>query len=616
MTIEPRSTTALRILFPTPGDDDVLSLYVRAEHSAISWNRTSATFTLGSVASFATYFSAFPAAYWRSHAGVRAVTLAGSISGEATVTLFVAEGDSPARAVSSVTVSNGAVSLSTPVEPSCSWVWFEVEAGPEGATLTGGSWEVDEGPIATATVCITTHNRPSDCVGVLRTLSDDDELAHLVERIVVIDQGESRIRDHPDFRPVADALGDRLRVIEQANFGGSGGFSRGMIESLQESASHTLLLDDDVKLEPESLRRVLAFSGRVSPKTIVGAQMLSLTDRTLLHSYGERVERKGFWWTPVDPRLSSLDLALRPVDTTAGLRAMLDVDFNGWWMCLIPADTIRRIGAALPFFIKWDDVEFGLRAHSDGGSTVTLPGAAIWHMPWTGKDDGLDWQAYYQLRNRIVSALIHSTSPRGGGVLGSSFAQDVNHIICLQYGSAAARRLALLDVLRGPRHLPETSVRRIADVRDLLQRAGQVVVSPEHLAVDDPTGAVIAPRGIAGTLVRAGRVALHQLSPVRASNSTTVQRALSRHAGKWWSLGLLDSASVASATGQGVFIARRDSLTALSLLRAAALIRLRLWWRWHSLAREYRRAAPELSSPASWAQTFDTTPTVADRARG
>lgn len=616
MTIESRSTTALRILFPAPGDDDVLSLYVRADRSAITWNRTSATFTARSAASFATYFSAFPAAYWRSHAGVRAVTLAGSISGEATVALFVAEGESPARKVSSVTVSNGAISLSTPVEPSCSWVWFEVEAGPEGATLTSASWEVDEGPMATATVCITTHNRPSDCIGVLRTLSEDDELGHLVERIVVIDQGESLIRDHPEFRPVADALGGRLRVIEQDNFGGSGGFSRGMIESLRESASHALLLDDDVKLEPESLRRMLAFAGRVSPKTIVGAQMLSLTDRTLLHSYGERVERKGFWWTPVDPRLSSLDLAARPVDTTAGLRAMLDVDFNGWWMCLVPTDTIRRIGAALPFFIKWDDVEFGLRAQSDGGSTVTLPGAAIWHMPWTGKDDGLDWQAYYQLRNRVVSALIHSVSSRGGGVLGSSFAQDVNHIICLQYGSAAARRLALMDVLRGPRHLPETSIQRLSDVRDLLQRAGQVVVSSEHLTVDDPTSAVLAPRGLAGTLLRAGRVALHQLAPVRASSATTVQRALPRQAGKWWSLGLLDSACVDSATGQGVFIARRDTPTALSLLRAAVLIRVRLWWRWPSLAREYRRAAPEMSSPASWAQIFDTAPTVDDRTPG
>ena len=41
----------------------------------------------------------------------------------------------------------------------------------------------------------------------------------------------------------------------------------------------------------------------------------------------------------------------------------IDVDYNGWWMCLIPTSIlIREIGLALPVFIKWDDVEYGIRA--------------------------------------------------------------------------------------------------------------------------------------------------------------------------------------------------------------------------------------------------------------
>ena len=58
--------------------------------------------------------------------------------------------------------------------------------------------------------------------------------------------------------------------------------------------------------------------------------------------------------------------------------------------------------------IKWDDVEYGWRATDRGFPTVTLPGAAVWHVPWDGKDDSIDWQAYYHQRNRWLSALLHA----------------------------------------------------------------------------------------------------------------------------------------------------------------------------------------------------------------
>ena len=36
-----------------------------------------------------------------------------------------------------------------------------------------------------------------------------------------------------------------------------------------------------------------------------------------------------------------------------------------------------------------------------------MPGAAIWHMAWSDKDDAIDWQAYFHLRNRLVVAAMH-----------------------------------------------------------------------------------------------------------------------------------------------------------------------------------------------------------------
>ena len=109
-----------------------------------------------------------------------------------------------------------------------------------------------------------------------------------------------------------------------------------------------------------------------------------------------------WFWGPAPQTNHGHDFAQRSLRSTTWLHRRVDVDYNGWWMCLIPTRVIREIGLSLPMFIKWDDAEFGLRAGEAGYPTVTLPGVAVWHVPWTEKDDTLDWQAYFHERNRLV----------------------------------------------------------------------------------------------------------------------------------------------------------------------------------------------------------------------
>jgi galactofuranosylgalactofuranosylrhamnosyl-N-acetylglucosaminyl-diphospho-decaprenol beta-1,5/1,6-galactofuranosyltransferase len=273
-------------------------------------------------------------------------------------------------------------------------------------------------------------------------------------------------------------------------------------------------------------------------------------------------------------------------------------------MCLIPTSVVRAHGAALPYFIKWDDTEFALRAANAGVDTVTVPGAALWHLPWTGKDDGLDWQAYFQLRNRIVTALLHARTRRGGSILRATLALDVNHVLCMQYGSAAARRLALRDVLCGPHALDQTLETRTAQVRDLMARAGQVVIDEASLPAARFQPSFSPPASRASALGRLMRVVAHQCIKTRPADDGFVDHRLSRSEGKWWALGLLDSATVESATGRGAFVARRNRRTAIALLRDAVALRARLWMAWPALARDYRLGAPALASVDVWEQRF------------
>ena len=231
---------------------------------------------------------------------------------------------------------------------------------------------------------------------------------------------------------------------------------------------------------------------------------------------------------------------------------------------------------------------------------MTLPGAALWHMPWTAKDDGLDWQAYFQLRNRIVTALLHGRR-RGGGVLSSSFAQDVNHILCAQYGSAALRNLALRDILLGPAHLDPVLRAGPARAATVLSRQGQVILPETDVPIVSGGRGAQRPRGAVAYAARAAAVLIHQ---TRRSRGESEPVRLPRDEGKWWSLGVLDTAIVDAAGGGGAFLFTRDRGTAALQLRRALSLRWRLWWQWPGVARRYRAAAASTASPAAWRARF------------
>ena len=59
-----------------------------------------------------------------------------------------------------------------------------------------------------------------------------------------------------------------------------------------------------------------------------------------------------------------------------------------------------------------------MRAKAAGYTTVSLPGAAVWHVSWIDKDDLVGWQAYFHARNRFIYALLHSPYDFGGGLVG------------------------------------------------------------------------------------------------------------------------------------------------------------------------------------------------------
>ena len=369
---------------------------------------------------FATYFNAFPASYWRRWTDFESVRLVVRARGQGTVIVVrsTSKGHSLRAAACQVdSQESQTYVLDLPLAPFIDggWYWFDLDGGQEELVLEEAVWgfETDKTTSSRITIGITTFNRPDFCVAQLENLGADPAVLDILDEVIVVDQGSQKVVDNPAYADAAAGLGAKLRVIEQSNLGVSGGFSRAMDETVSLGLSdYVLLLDDDVVCELEGILRAVTFADLAKSSTIVGGHMFSLYDRSVMHAYGETLSRYTWFWGPAPATEHGHDFAKRTLRSTPWLHRRVDVDYNGWWMCLIPVQVIREIGLSLPMFIKWDDAEFGLRAAEAGYPTVSLPGVAVWHVPWTEKDDTLDWQAYFHQRNRLVSGLLHSPYER------------------------------------------------------------------------------------------------------------------------------------------------------------------------------------------------------------
>lgn len=603
-------------VLPDAGDEAVHRLYLTADDGAAEIvGRTAVRLAPGAEASFGTYFNAFPASYWAHWTDVRDVVLTVEATGSGVIRVHRSNAAGEASLVAEKTVTDAATSVEVALEgfDAGGWVWFDVVASADGLRIERATWSTELAPQrpATAAIGITTVNKPDYCVRTLAALGGSTELDGEVERVFLIDQGDRLVTDHPDFATSTAALGDRLTVIRQANLGGSGGFSRAMAETLAlPSAEFVLLLDDDVEIETESIRRAITFGAYCSSPTIVGGHMFDLNARTKLYAWAEVVDEHPFMWRPLHDDRMPIDLAESDLRTLPLVHERMDADYNGWWMCLIPREVIERIGLSIPVFIKWDDAEYGLRARDHGFATVSLPGAALWHVAWVGKDDQIDWQAYFHVRNRIVSALLHSEAPHGGKVLEHSRRVDLKHFMAMQYYPTELRLRALRAILSGPAHLHRELATVLPELRAIAKdfpetQPAHVDGALAHVAADWPADDSDAPTGLSlGTLMFRSLVVDWVFNTRRPAMDA--EAVVPARQARWWRLAAFDSVIVAMAgSGEKRRYARDRAVYRRQLADSIRLHR-QLHKRWDSLRDEYR-AAP-LTTLDQWTRTFSGAP--------
>ncbi|MFG1785538.1 glycosyltransferase [Rhodococcus oryzae] len=584
---------------PIVNDD----LYVAFRKGSGDRERHTLRLDAGARAHTNTYFGRFAASYWQRWTTVTEVrvSLRAAGSGRFRVRLVASDIAGHRRIVGAVAGSGDeTVELSSPLDKFVDGgaLWVEIDALDAPLTVDRLEWTAAAPEaVRPVAIAICTFNRADDCAKTVAALASDDRVLEVIDSVYVVDQGTDLVRDRELYGEVAPRFGDKLHYLRQPNLGGAGGFTRGLYEvSAADGHADVILMDDDILCEPETVLRLNAFANVTVEPTLVGAQMLFLLNPDYLNVGAEDVDLGTLQHGQKVPK------ALRNTSMLKkNQERRVDAGYNAWWTCLIPAEVVAKVGLPVPIFFQWDDVEYGVRAREAGFVTVTLPNAAVWHADFYWKDFD-DWARYFSTRNSLIVGALHSDLDTKR--LGRQFFRQISeYLVGMQYGLAATTLRGIEDFLEGPKVLQDGGIAAMAAIR--AERAEY----PETVKHDAATAPV---RSADLTTRRSG-------GEPSAMRLILVKRAVDQWFGRtqhglvsvpredahWWHISLFDHVVVTDASQSGVRIRQRDKGKAVDLLRRTVRVLRRLREDGAAVSRQYRDAAPQLTSRENWERLYE-----------
>ena len=258
--------------------------------------------------------------------------------------------------------------------------------------------------------------------------------------VFVIDNGKTLERDELPDR-------EHYFLFPNINAGGSGGFTRGMLEVLsrrvRKGYTHIILMDDDAVLEPDSFQRCFALLSYMKEEYrdfCVAGAMLDLEDRYIQNEAGA-FYRDG---KPV-PARAGVDLRAR--EEVLENEKEISADYAGWWWTCFPLSVVREDNLPLPFFIHFDDMEYGIRNRN---GLLYLNGICVWHA--CSEKRRPQTNIFYHVRNRMVTDALHLDNAKNQRREELLFCLDeiCYNTLRFQYGTADMVLQAVRDFIGGP----------------------------------------------------------------------------------------------------------------------------------------------------------------------
>lgn len=513
-----RQKLANVLLEPNASSSQYPALYCRAEYPLARTANGEWCITQAGYYDFTTYFNALSIKKWREYSKIREVQLHLELKGSpckvhATsarpFTQVAVKGDVLCALDGPDDVLCGDVVL--PEGPHDVLVSFAIEA--TGPLVIGDCYyftevhEADLNPIELA-LATTTFKKEDYILPNIQLIRDEilasgDELSqHFTMHVI----------DNASSLDAESLSGGGVVIHPNSNVGGSGGFARGMIEALEQSppATNVVLMDDDVVISPESIRRTYfllrLLKAEYEGAMISGAMLLLEEGDMQWEDIGYMTAAGRFSGVKEPMKVSTLFNVVRS-ETIVVDESIRDRVYAAWWYCCIPTEVIRQNGMPLPFFVRCDDAEYGIRC---GAPYISMNGICIWHMGFHQRYNAAV-ERYQTTRNTMIAQAVTGMAQE------SDFLLELEHNLFLElkkfnYTNARLLLDGFEDFLKGPEYIMQP----VAE--EAFMRANRV---KEQMLDFDDLQKVLDEEGIGLDLSEMTQDDIIEFNPYR----TTMQRA-------------------------------------------------------------------------------------------
>ena len=438
------------ILFPSVAVCPREKMYYTGDNLVVYMDQEYCDIHEGATLSSKSYFNSFSIGKWKKYTVIDNLSLRLTLTGNFRVSVRHAckmNNSIKDKIIAEKKVTNAAaedVVISIPVSETAGIYYFTLQAVDGNGQLYGGAYEtqIDESRLAEVKVAIgiCTFRREAYVANNMRILRKE-----ILENPESPMHGklEIFISDNSKSLP-AELATDDIHVFPNRNLGGAGGFTRAMIEIMntkeEKGITHILLMDDDIRLNPDSLLRTFALLRLLKPEhkdAFIGGHMLKIDAPNIQSEAADH-------WDIATHHPVKYNYNLETENFLIKNEIEDSVNYLSWWYCCMPVDVVSEYNLPLPVFIKRDDIEYGLR---NGRKFLIMNGICVWHEPFEYKS--ASYLEYYYFRNLCIMNSRHRISFDAKRLINEVKKRTMAHVMRYRYKDAELSLLGVQHYLRG-----------------------------------------------------------------------------------------------------------------------------------------------------------------------
>lgn len=422
-------------------------MYIRRinENVHLLLSEKKAIFNLGGEATFDTYFNGLTVTTWKEKCSISQLALALKGKGRFLLRVGLHKLSSESRWLDEQVITfdeneNCTLSITSWNDIDTGMLFFSLEALTEGE-ITGGYFYTDDVPLNKVRlgIVVTHYNRKQWVLPAIKRVQNElltdpgysDNVA-----LVIVDNSQNISQEE-----IGDSSG--ITLIPNENYGGSGGFTRGLLHLTEENNfTHCLFMDDDASCEIDSIKRAIALLAyaRDGEMTIAGAYLRFLEKYSLIEK-GARFAGHVMPLKRVSASKKRYDLRNVHDLLCAEVNDGIQPNYGAWWFFAFALNTVTHY--PFPFFVRGDDIAFSL---ANNFKITTLNGISCWGDDFSLKHNPV--MAYLDMRYHLVNSMVYLNMSKKNAVK-MVCKHVMQQLLSYNYEHAQAGVLAVQHVMKG-----------------------------------------------------------------------------------------------------------------------------------------------------------------------